>query len=521
MKFQKTPSYTVQFKSCLIFVFAVLLTSCGGGGGSSTTPPPLIQAFLISLPSSSVPPANFPNALVSITDSSTGAAITDATVTMNGVTLTYNSAPTHQEYEGTLLVNPGDQVTLVAKVGDNTYTASGTQFTSYPTISSPTSGTTWSASSDNTVTWSGGAPVANSSYLLGVLDAADPDDLTAYFHGLPTSTTSFSIPAYSSITGGSRDLLVGLVTNASVSNAAANSSFLLGGFDYVPITVTGLPLTFQASGTPNIVGGVAWSGSKFVAVGYSGTIITSPDGISWTSRNSGTSKGLSKVVWSGTQFVVVGDPGVILTSPDGITWTSRTSGTVEPLYGIASSGAELVAVGFTGTILTSPDGITWTSRTSGISDVLNDVVWSGSQFVAVGRGGAILTSPDGVVWTAQSSGVDNMSFLNGIIWSGTQFVVVGDASAPCYCDFILTSPDGVTWTSRYSKSIAYLNSVAWSGTEFLAVGWAGNTGTILTSPDGITWTQQASGTTTYLYDVIWSGTKYVITEYGNKILTSP
>ena len=34
-----------------------------------------------------------------------------------------------------------------------------------------------------------------------------------------------------------------------------------------------------------------------------------------------------KTVLSGTQFVAVGDAGTILTSPDGITWTARTSGT--------------------------------------------------------------------------------------------------------------------------------------------------------------------------------------------------
>ncbi|TMH41738.1 MAG: hypothetical protein E6H56_06985 [Betaproteobacteria bacterium] len=59
----------------------------------------------------------------------------------------------------------------------------------------------------------------------------------------------------------------------------------------------------------------------------------------------------------GTEFVAVGgasNSGTILTSPDGVTWTQRASGTVNTLSGVAWSGTKLVAVGNTGTALTSP-----------------------------------------------------------------------------------------------------------------------------------------------------------------------
>lgn len=144
----------------------LFLNACGGGGGSTPPQPPLIEALLFSFPTGSVPPANFENALVSVTDSVSGANITTATVTMNGVPLTYNAAPTRQEYEGNLVIKPGDPVTLVVTVGGNTFTASGTQFTSYPTISAPVSGDTWQASYANTVMWSGGYPLTNAAYLL-------------------------------------------------------------------------------------------------------------------------------------------------------------------------------------------------------------------------------------------------------------------------------------------------------------------------------------------------------------------
>jgi len=49
----------------------------------------LIQALLFSFPSSGSGLANFTNAMVGITDGSTGANITNASITMNGVPLTY------------------------------------------------------------------------------------------------------------------------------------------------------------------------------------------------------------------------------------------------------------------------------------------------------------------------------------------------------------------------------------------------------------------------------------------------
>ena len=76
----------------------------------------------------------------------------------------------------------------------------------------------------------------------------------------------------------------------------------------------------------------------FVAVGESGTILTSSDGTTWTSRTSGTSQGLDGVSYGDSTFVAVGVIGTILTSSDGASWTSRTSGTSYNLYGVSYGG---------------------------------------------------------------------------------------------------------------------------------------------------------------------------------------
>jgi len=228
----------------------LLLAACGGGGGGSSSmgPPaaPYIVASLVSFPTGAVPPGFVPpgfntGAFVEVLENSGGAPITNASVSMNGAALTYSA--TNQAYEGNIAVAPGSGVTLNVTVGGTTYTASGTQFTSYPVISAPLARATWSSLAANLVAWSGGAPTTNSLYTLAVLDSADPNGQVIWPSGntpppaLPTTTTSYTINP-NSITAGSRLVIVGIVTGTQIPNAAPNSVLGISGFTYVPITVT-------------------------------------------------------------------------------------------------------------------------------------------------------------------------------------------------------------------------------------------------------------------------------------------
>jgi len=170
----------------------------GGGGGASPAAPPYILATLISFPTGAVPlefvHAGFNSGVsVEVRDNSSGTPLSNASVTLNGVTLTY--APANQDYEGEIVVAPAGDVTLSVSVGGASYTAAGTQFTSYPSISSPQSGATWSSLAANLVAWSSVAPPTSSLYALGVLD---PNGQLIWpsgnaFQILPTTATSFTI----------------------------------------------------------------------------------------------------------------------------------------------------------------------------------------------------------------------------------------------------------------------------------------------------------------------------------------
>ena len=104
------------------------------------------------------------------------------------------------------------------------------------------------------------------------------------------------------------------------------------------------------------------------------------------------------------KFMAVGDSGTVLTSSDGKSWTIRDSGTSQSLYSITirDNDVSYLAVGNLGKVLTSSDGIAWISKSSGTTQNLREVTYSNSNFVAVGGYGTIITSTDGNNWHSKS-----------------------------------------------------------------------------------------------------------------------
>ena len=295
-------------------------------------------------------------------------------------------------------------------------------------------------------------------------------------------------------------------------------------------TATSIPIpplnwTPQTSGTSSALYSITWSGTRFVAVGGNGTILTSPDGTNWAARKAGITNDLFGVTWaksqSFAQFVAVGDTGTILTSPDGINWTQQTSITSYNLNGIIWTGSQFVAVGNVGTILTSPDGTNWTRQASGITDKLGNVAQNTSLLVAVGgpsgganSGGVILTSPlNGTNWTLRQ--VNTTKFLRSIAWSGSRFIAVGNEGT------IFTSSDGINnWTQDNTSNISEnLGAINCSGPQSQCV-IVGDTGSIFSSAGGINWTRHDSVTPNYLRNIIWAKNRYIAVGAGGTILTS-
>jgi len=504
-----------------------LLAGCSGGHG---TPGPYIAAAIVSFPPGAGPPGFDSGAAVAVADPGTGEPISTAAVTVNGFALRYD--PAQLMYVGDVSVSPGDAVALGVSVGGRVYQASGAQFGSYPQVVTPAAGGAWAAYAEQGVTWSAGAPTADSSYALAVLDAANPngDALWPPVDSpqlLPLGSGSFTLPA-DAVSAGDRLVVVGLAREVAIPGAYAGSALVIGGFSYTPVHVWDdrgqLWEAAAASGIPEWTDlrRVAWTGTQLVAVGYTtllgnltclqyGNILTSPDGLAWTPRIGGCadvpSMVLQGVASSGAQLVVVGGPA-ILSSADGATWTGRSGAEGHILLDVAWTGAAFVAVGQAGFVLTSPDGATWTARTSGTSADLRSVAWTGERLVAVG-GTTLLVSDDGTSWSAGSSGTTNG--LLGVASSPGRTIAVGNGGT------IVASGDGLSWTPVASGT-EELTAAAWSGHHFAVVGAQG---AIATSADGTTWTPRSSPFGYDLWGEAWTGTRWVAVGDVGTVLVSP
>lgn len=275
----------------------------------------------------------------------------------------------------------------------------------------------------------------------------------------------------------------------------------------------------------SVLSGVAYGGGLYVAVGLSGAIFTSPDGIQWTQRQSNTTEWLQGVAYGNGRFVAVGSGGTIVTSEDGLTWTSRAGGAGVFLEGVTYGGGRFVAVGVSGgsgKILTSEDGLTWSAATApgGVQE-LRGVAYGNGAYVAVGGlageggGGALVTSPDTVTWAVYDPGV---GFLRAVTYGGGLFVAVGNGGAA------LTSVDGQGWTLR-TAGVDTLQSVAYGGGRYVAVGDALNRQTwmsqdeICTSVDAATWSCESQGTTDTFTGVAYGG-RFVVVGTGGTVLAS-
>ncbi len=272
---------------------------------------------------------------------------------------------------------------------------------------------------------------------------------------------------------------------------------------------------------------VIWTGSQLVAVGDSGTILTSPDGIAWTKRNSGTPYDLMSVAWSGSLLVAVGYgmfssqafPPIIVTSPDGVTWTTRSTGpTTVGLNSVAWSGSKFFAVGNGSSAcgISSPDGITWTFiPASSLPCNSRAVTWMGTMWVSAGNG-QIHTSADGTSWTLRHT---TGSSFDAVVWNGSRVVAVDRRS------FAYSSTDGISWDSvKITTGSTVWGSLLWTGSQFLA----GSSHEVFSSPDGLAWTYRTGQTdvdcthcSNFPNGLAWTGSLLVGVGHHGGIYTSP
>jgi hypothetical protein len=127
-------------------------------------------------------------------DSACRAPLGNATVTVNGGNHLWFD---YGYFSGNQVIPAGAAVDVQVAIDRNVYSVTGTQFSSAPTVTAPTAGAVWQVADQNSVTWTGGAPVTGAAYGFGLAQGnvflyPVPQ---GWFEDLSLATTTESIPA--------------------------------------------------------------------------------------------------------------------------------------------------------------------------------------------------------------------------------------------------------------------------------------------------------------------------------------
>jgi len=171
-----------------------------------------------------------------------------------------------------------------------------------------------------------------------------------------------------------------------------------------------------SSTTSPLGGNIVWTGTYYVAghcIDCSGSagIFYSTNATSWTRVTTNINYTVSGIAWSGSRLVAVGQnvASNSYSTNQGLNWTA--GGAIGfNTYDVTFGASLFVAVGVSGSagrISTSTDGTSWTSRTlpSGFatSVPIISVNFVNSRFVAVDQNCNVASSTDGITWTLDFS----------------------------------------------------------------------------------------------------------------------
>ncbi len=197
-------------------VTAANLNGESGGSNQANAIPAMPPAPYIWADVFSYAGTNTADAKVEVRTSSAGAYITNATVIINGSTLTYDSFS--NLYTGTVTVNKGAAVNLSITDAGVTYSESLTMYSVFPSILAPVSGATWDTTKSYTVAWSAASPAA-SRYNV---DFYKQNTVAV---GTTSATTMVTIAANNFTAGTTYQLYVSVFAATPITNAANQSQF--------------------------------------------------------------------------------------------------------------------------------------------------------------------------------------------------------------------------------------------------------------------------------------------------------
>lgn len=260
----------------------------------------------------------------------------------------------------------------------------------------------------------------------------------------------------------------------------------------------------------------------YVAAGDQGSIVSSPDGVTWTTRTSGTTVTLHDIAHGNGRYVAVGQGGKILASDDGVVWTSASSPSSRDLFAVAYHGDRFFAVGGDysagAETLESLDGTTWTRpELTQPLHVLGDLATDGTSLVAIGTAMSdlqifgLFTWDETNGWTQRVDGTGLNLRYNAVAAGPTpSFVTIGAGGSA-------STTDTLMWTQAPIFEAAAMRNLTHASQGWIAVG---DIGKVLLSSDGVAWVAYASGLDSQLADVTSSGSLLITVGNDGAILSS-
>lgn len=206
---------------------------------------------------------------------------------------------------------------------------------------------------------------------------------------------------------------------------------------------------------PNILALNMVDATTGYAVGATGTILKTSDGINWLTQKSGSVLSINAVHFYDKNIgtCVSNTGGILTTSDGGTTWTAQKSGVTVNLLGVKYLNATTIyVVGATGTLLKSVDtGKTWTNIATGITtNLLALQLPSANVGYACGNSGVIVKI-DLTKATVKQLLYGQDDTVRGLFFLDEKTgYVVGN-----YGQVGKTEDGGITWTSQNINPVAY------------------------------------------------------------------
>lgn len=293
------------------------------------------------------------------------------------------------------------------------------------------------------------------------------------------------------------------------------------------------------TGTTSTITDVIHANGSFVAVGDTGLVIESADGVTWRYPGAAIDDvyGLYNLLNVSGNTTLAAGGGQLRRSPDEIWFTPidsgttssiravtlgslNTSGTTENIRAMIRQDDQYVAVGGGSLIMTSTDAVTWDAPIplpNGVSVTLNSIVYGNSVYMIAGDSGVLVTTTDLQDFRFSGLSLNPATITgisNGLEAENGLFVLGADSGQ------IRTSTNGLTWSVSPSTATQNINAVTFGGGQYLL---GGNNRLLQTSTDAITWTDRDSGlttTTSAINAIIYGNGIYVYGATGGAVATS-